>query len=42
MQRYIGVKNRKRNKHIKGPKKRTSQQSHYLLQQLELLLRESI
>lgn len=39
MQRYIGVKNRKRNKHIKGPKKRTSQQSHYLLQQLELLLR---
>lgn len=40
MQRYMGAKLRKQNKHLKGPKKRTQDQMTYFLNQLELLLKD--
>ena len=39
MQRYLGVKERKANKHIKGPKKRTKETEIFFTQQLENILR---
>lgn len=38
MTRYIGVKSRKRDKHIQGPRKRNRQDKEKLLKQLEYLL----
>ncbi|MCI9094285.1 MAG: hypothetical protein HFF36_10975 [Coprobacillus sp.] len=38
MSRYVGYKERSRNKHVKGPKKRTYNDNLYFLSQLEKLL----
>ena len=39
MSRYMGYKERQRNKHIKGPKKRTQNDNKYFISQLEKLLK---
>ena len=40
-QRYLGYQNRKFDKHIKGPKKRTLQDQNQFIDQLKLLIEEN-
>ena len=42
MQRYVGTKLRKENKHLKGPKKRTKEIEERFIYNLEELIREGV
>ena len=42
MQRYVGAKLRKENKHLKGPKKRTKETEDRFIESLEKLIKQGV
>ena len=42
MQRYVGAKLRKENKHLKGPKKRTKEIANHFIMNLENIIRQGV